>query len=207
VAFPQLSVFETSNTRVPLSSSEAVRFSQVQAVENIERTSDRQRFVQPMRGIMSPGAAAGPLKDIQEELEKTLAPEIRSRVVDIKTGQEGLVVSLRESGFYERGAATMRAFSVGSVDRLAAVLASRSENMRIEGHTGNVPIHNAHFPSNWELSTSRATELVKVFIYRYQFTPSRLSVRAMPNSSRRGEHLNRWMCPQSARRYRLPEPR
>jgi len=75
----------------------------------------------------------------------------------------------------------MRASSVGSVDRLAAALASRSENMRIEGHTDNVPIHNAHFPSNWELSTSRATELVKFFIYRYQFTPSRLSVRAMPN--------------------------
>jgi len=51
----------------------------------------------------------------------------------------------------------MRASSVGSVDRLAAVLVSRSENMRIEGHTDNVPIHNAHFPSNWELSTSRAT--------------------------------------------------
>jgi len=112
---------------------------------------------------------------------KSVAPEIRSRVVDIKTRKEGLVVSLRDIGLYESGASTMRASSVGSVDRLAAVLASRSENMRIEGHTDNVPIHNAHFPSNWELSTSRATELVKFFIYRYQFTPSRLSVRAMPN--------------------------
>jgi chemotaxis protein MotB len=69
----------------------------------------------------------------------------------------------------------MRALSVDSVDRLAAVLASRGENMRIEGRTDNVPIHNAHFPSNWELSTSRATELVTLFIYRYQFAPSRLS--------------------------------
>ena len=69
----------------------------------------------------------------------------------------------------------MRVSSVGSVDRLAAVLVSCSENMRIEGHTDNVPIHNAHFPSNWELSTSRATELVELLIYRYQFTPSRLS--------------------------------
>jgi chemotaxis protein MotB len=69
----------------------------------------------------------------------------------------------------------MRALSVDSVDRLAAVLASRGENMRIEGRTDNVPIHNAHFPSNWELSTSRATELVTLFICRYQFAPSRLS--------------------------------
>jgi hypothetical protein len=49
----------------------------------------------------------------------------------------------------------MRASSVSSIDRLAEVLASRSENMRIEGHTDNVPIHNPHFPSNRELSTSR----------------------------------------------------
>jgi chemotaxis protein MotB len=62
-----------------------------------------------------------------------------------------------------------------SIDRLAAVLASRGENMRIEGHTDNVAIHNAHFRSNWELSTSRATELVKLFIYRYHVAPSRLS--------------------------------
>lgn len=61
------------------------------------------------------------------------------------------------------------------IDRLAAVLASRRENMRIEGHTDNVPIHNYHFSSNWELSVSRATELVKLFIYRYNFALPRLS--------------------------------
>jgi chemotaxis protein MotB len=143
-------------------------------VENIERTSDMQRFVQPMKGIVSPAAAAGPLKDIQAELEKALAPEIRSRVVDIKTRKEGLVVSLREVGFYQSGASTMRASSVGSIDRLAEVLASPSENMRIEGHTDNVPIHNPHFPSNWELSTSRHRTR-EGFYSRYNFAPSRLS--------------------------------
>ena len=96
VAFQELGVFETSNTRVSLSNTESVPFSQVQAVENIERTSDKQQFVQPMKGIVSPAAAVGPLKDIHAELEKAVAPEIRSRVVDIKTRKEGLVVSLRE---------------------------------------------------------------------------------------------------------------
>jgi hypothetical protein len=61
------------------------------------------------------------------------------------------------------------------IDRLAAVVASRRENMRIEGHTDNVPIHNYHFSSNWELSVSRAAELVKLFIYRYNFALPRLS--------------------------------
>jgi chemotaxis protein MotB len=47
--------------------------------------------------------------------------------------------------------------------------------MRIEGHTDNVPIHTAQYPSNWELSTARATELVKLFILHYRVMPSRLS--------------------------------
>jgi chemotaxis protein MotB len=38
-----------------------------------------------------------------------------------------------------------------------------------------VPIHNQHFDSNWELSTARATELVKLFIARYKLDASRLS--------------------------------
>jgi len=134
-----------------------------------------------MRQVPVGGVAARRIGTFRSSSKKRSHPKFEAASSTSKPEKEGLVVSLCEIGFYESGAATMRASSVGSVDRLAAVLASRSENMRIEGHTDNVPIHNAHFPSNWELSTSRATELVKFFIYRYQFTPSRLSVRAMPN--------------------------
>ena len=53
--------------------------------------------------------------------------------------------------------------------------------LRIEGHTDNVPIHNAQFQSNWELSTARATELIKLFITRYDFSPARWPLLAMLN--------------------------
>ena len=48
-------------------------------------------------------------------------------------------------------------------------------DLRIEGHTDNVPIHTAQFASNWELSTARASELAKILILRYGFAPARLS--------------------------------
>src|SRR4029077_6493877 len=51
----------------------------------------------------------------------------------------------------------------------------RDYRLRIEGHTDNAPIHNSQFPSNWELSTSRATEIVRLLIVREGFGPSRLS--------------------------------
>ena len=175
VAFQELGVFDTSNTKIPLGNSEALPFANVQAVENVQRTGDLQRFVQPMKGVLSPSASAGSLKDVQAELEKALAPEIKQRFVDVQARKEGVIVSLREMGFYDSGSATMRPSAMGAVDRLAKVVVPRTESLRIEGHTDNVPIHNAHFPSNWELSTARATELVQLFIFRYRVMPSRLS--------------------------------
>src|SRR5882724_4218916 len=103
VAFQDLGVFDTSNTKIPMSDSEAVPFSQVQVVENAERSTDLTHIVQPMKGILSPTAVARPLKDIQTQLEKVLAPEIKDHIVEVKARREGLVVSLREIGFYESG--------------------------------------------------------------------------------------------------------
>jgi len=175
VAFQQMGVFDTSNTQIPLSDSEAVPFSKVQVVENSERTTDLERFVQPMKGILVPSANA-PLKDIQEELEKALAPEIQRKVVDVKARREGLVISLREIGFFGSGSATIQPSAQGALNRLGALLATRTESMRIEGHTDNVPIHNSQFSSNWELSTARASELLRLFVSRYNMNPARLAI-------------------------------
>jgi chemotaxis protein MotB len=174
VAFQQLGVFDTSNTKIPLSDSEAVPFAQVQVVENSERTGDFRRFVQPMKGILTP-MSDRPLQNVETDLIKALAPEIEKHVVTVTARPEGIVVSLREVGFYESGSAAIRSSSQDAIDRLAAILGSRGEALRIEGHTDNVPIHNLHFDSNWELSTARATDLIKLFILRYHFDPERLS--------------------------------
>lgn len=198
VAFQELGVFDTSNTKIPLSDSEAVPFSQVQMVENVEHTSDLGRFVQPMKGALRPTTAARPLDEVAKELEKALAPEIRDRIVDVKAGREGLIVSLREIGFYESGSSRLRASSKDAIDRLVAVLRERTEHLRIEGHTDNIPIHTAQFDSNWELSTARASGFVKTLIELYHLAPNRLSVAGFaefhpvsPNTTEDGRARNR----------------
>ena len=174
VAFQELGVFETSNTLIPLNDSEPVPFSKIQVVENTERTADMTRIVQPTKGELSPAVSA-PVHDVQSELEKVLAPEIQKKIVELKTRREGLIVSLREIGFYETGSAELRPTSKDAIDRLAGVLSKYTESMRIESHTDNIPIHNARFASNWELSTARASELIKLFIEKYRIAPARLS--------------------------------
>ncbi len=175
VAFQRMAVFDSSNTKVPLSTSEPMPFQDVQSIENVTRTQDMQRFVQPESGELSGTVMPGALKDIQSQLEKALAPEIRRHVLELTPRHEGLVISLREIGFFESGSATLRRSSLDAIDRLAAVLGARDESLRIEGNTDNVPVHSNQFASNWELSTARATELVKVFIVNYKFAPGRLA--------------------------------
>lgn len=198
VAFQELGVFETSNTKIPLSDSEAVPFSQVQVVENSEKTSDLEHFVQPMKGVLSPSQSAAPMKALQAELEKALAPEIGKHTVAVQASREGIIVSLREIGFYESGSANIRPSSKEAIDRLAAVLRAHTEGLRIEGHSDNQPIHNARFDSNWELSTARAADLVKLLITQYHFDPSRLSASGYaefhpvsPNNTPEGRARNR----------------
>jgi chemotaxis protein MotB len=197
VAFQELGVFETSNTAIPLSDSEAIPFTKIQVVENAERITDLTNFVQPMHGRPSP-AEPQSTKEIEDQLRKVLAPEINKKVVEISATREGLVVSLREIGFYVSGSVNLRASSEGAIDRLATILQARPESLRIEGHTDDVPIHNGRFESNCELSTARASELIKLFITRYGFTPRRLSAAGYaefhpvaPNTTPDGRARNR----------------
>jgi chemotaxis protein MotB len=175
VAFQQMGVFETSNTKMPLSTTEAMPFQDAQVIENVVRTDDLRRIVQPGQGVMSNALTSGEMIGIQSEIEKALSPEIRAHVVVLKEQREGLVISLREIGFFNSGSAALRESSEDAIGRLASILSQRSEMLRIEGHTDNVPIHTSQFQSNWELSTERATELIKVFVTRYHFAPDRLA--------------------------------
>jgi flagellar motor protein MotB len=85
------------------------------------------------------------------------------------------VISLREFGFFDSGSAALRVSALPALDRIASILAVRTCRLRIEGHTDNIPIHTVQMASNWELSTARATELVRLLIVRYRFSPDRLS--------------------------------
>ena len=176
VAFQELGVFPDSTTQVPVDSKEPMPFNQVQQIENAARTAALGRLV------ASPGdhaaAAAqenGDLDSLRRELQETLAPEISRHEVVLRSTPDGLVISLKEVGFFDSGIASVKAGSQPAFDRIAAQLAKRPYHIRIEGHTDDVPIHNAQFASNWELSTARATELIRLLIVKYGFSPDRLS--------------------------------
>jgi chemotaxis protein MotB len=175
VAFQEMGIFQASTTEVPMDMSEPMPFSKVQTVENLQRNANMGQVVSRPEGGLGGGGENGDLMQLQKELETVLSAEIARKEISVRREPDGLVISLREVGFFESGAAQMKTASQPAFDRIAAMLRERDYRLRIEGHTDNVPIHNAQFSSNWELSTSRATEVVRVLIVRDGFDPARLS--------------------------------
>ena len=125
--------------------------------------------------IMAPAKVKEDLDRVQKEMEKLLSNQIADHTVAIKMGKDGLVISLKEAGFFTSGSASPHADTLPILREIAEALSGTPYDLKIEGHTDNVPIHNAEFASNWELSSSRATRLARIFIATGDIAPERIT--------------------------------
>lgn len=175
LAFEEMGVFPASTAGLPLNVNEPVPFSTVQAIENVERSSQLARVASAPTNPLSGSSQETEISTLQTELEQSLARELALHQVSLHRESDGLVLSLREFGFFDPGSASLKPEALPALDRIASILAIRTCKLRIEGHTDNIPIHTAQVASNWELSTNRATELVRLLILRHRFAPERLS--------------------------------
>jgi len=175
VAFQELGVFPASTSQIPLDTNEPMPFSPVQAIENAKHSTELGRVSPSTNSPLDGPSDEANLSTLQSELERALQHELAAHEVALHRETEGLVISLREFGFFDSGSAALKPSALPALDRIASILGVRNCRLRIEGHTDNVPIHTAQMASNWELSTARSTELVRLLIQRYQFSPQRLS--------------------------------
>lgn len=95
--------------------------------------------------------------------------------IETTMDKQGLVVSISNAGFFEPGEASLRLEVIPTLDRIARMLKSADHDLRIEGHTDNIPISTPKYPSNWELSAVRATTIVRFLVERHSLPPRRLS--------------------------------
>jgi len=175
VAFQELGVFPASTTQIPLDTNEPMPFSKVQAIENVKHNAAIGRIASHPEDSLAASSEETDLTTLQNQLSEALHHEIALHEVTLHRETDGLVISLQEFGFFDSGSATIKPESLAALDRIASILAIRTYNLRIEGHTDNIPIHTARIVSNWELSTARATELVRLLIIRHRIAPERLS--------------------------------
>lgn len=87
----------------------------------------------------------------------------------------GLVIRLKNNLLFDSGSDIIKGNARVTLDELAGVLKDVPNSLRIEGHTDNEPINTSKFPSNWELSTARAINIIKYLVNKHNFDPTKLS--------------------------------
>jgi len=107
------------------------------------------------------------IKGVLKEFEQ-------NKKLSIFQNSKGIVIRITDTALFDSGSAVIKNEAVEAIDSLAGVLANLKENIQIEGHTDNIPINSPLYPSNWELSSSRATSIVRRFV-NYGMEPSRLT--------------------------------
>lgn len=115
------------------------------------------------------------LSKLKKRIEDHIAARKMEGKVETRLEERGLVISLGEGGFFDSGSDLLKPEGRELLDNLASDLTRLQNQIRVEGHTDDVPIQTVRFPSNWELSTARATSIVAYFVSRYRFTPKQLS--------------------------------
>jgi len=116
------------------------------------------------------------LKASLETLTGKLAPELAAGKVGLRLEGRGLVISLREAGFFASGDDTVSSAGSDTLAKIAGVVNALPNPIRLEGNTDSIPIHNSRFHSNWELSAARAIAMLGVLSTRFGVTEERMAI-------------------------------
>jgi chemotaxis protein MotB len=130
------------------------------------------------RGVQTPASARAEEEEIialQKNVNSILSEQIVRGEVSVQQASEIMTISLREVGFFAAGSTEIRPRSPKTLETLLKALHESTRPLLMEGHAGNVPISNSKLLSNWELSTTRATQLIRVLVENYGFLPETLS--------------------------------
>src|ERR1700735_760108 len=195
VGFEKMAVYDASKRPPEIAKPQPIPVSKLE--ENVPRVQNLNKFVRAPR-VDADMAKPATMAEIEKELNTALLPETERHSVTVTATAEGIVVSLREIGVFSSGSTAFEPDAKNTLGSFMRVIAPFQLRIRIEGHTDNVPIHTKKFDSNWELSTARATEIIKLFIAQYGISPDRLSASgygeyypAAPNDTAEGRSKNR----------------
>jgi chemotaxis protein MotB len=118
-----------------------------------------------------------------DTLMKGLDADLKNGKLQLKLDARGLIISMREKAFFASGDSGIAPDSLPMLAKIAAVVQSLPNSVRLEGHTDARPIHNSRFHSNWELSTARSIAMLELLRDRFEIPPSRMAVAGYAENS------------------------
>jgi chemotaxis protein MotB len=126
-----------------------------------------------------PGMESGVIKSrIMDEIAGNINYLDMGEAISVIATSSEIIISMKEKITFRPGEADILENSRPILDKIAGTI-QKYPNFLVEinGHTDDTPIKTNLFPSNWELSVSRATSVLKYFIHSHSINPSRLSIK------------------------------
>ncbi len=136
----------------------------VQQNEEVKQIEDFKKYQQETQKLM----------EIQAQLTDYFADKGLGEFMTINIEERGLLLRFEDSVLFVKGKADLLAESIDVLKKTGNILINVDNPIRIEGHTDDLAINTLRFPSNWELSTARATNVLRIFIEQ-GMDPQRLS--------------------------------
>ncbi len=139
------------------------------------------------------------IKDyLQRKIDNSSDKLIKNNLTSLKHEWFGVRMSLASSSFFTPGSYKLKMSSLKLIDEIVKNLEKSKHKIIIEGHTDNVPIVNSMIESNWELSSLRATTVVRYLLKYHHMDPAQLTAAAyadtrplVPNDSEENRAKNR----------------
>jgi chemotaxis protein MotB len=114
------------------------------------------------------------IETISKQFNDALSDLIQNDDVTIKKGEDWLELEIKSNVLFQSGESRLEKTAIPIVDKIATILNTSANPVQVEGFTDNNPINTPKFPSNWELSASRAASMVHL-LSRLGVEPSRMS--------------------------------
>lgn len=113
---------------------------------------------------------------IQKKLQQYIQQNHLEKSVQTRLDHRGLVITLlSDKSYYDSGSAELRPETKVILDRINKFIQKDNYMVRVEGNTDDVPIATGSYPTNWELSTARATNVVRYLVEHDGLAPMRIS--------------------------------
>ncbi|HYF83047.1 MAG TPA: OmpA family protein [Clostridia bacterium] len=123
----------------------------------------------------SPTEEKEEFKKLYGEMSEFVKENNLEASITLRLDERGLLIRFMDDVLFESGKADLTTRAGEIINKVAEIIKTNDKNVRVEGHTDNVPISTPKFPSNWELSTTRAVNVVKYLIEENGIAAVRLS--------------------------------
>jgi chemotaxis protein MotB len=117
-----------------------------------------------------------PKEKLQDQLNKLIVDNDYSNSIQLEENERGITIHIRENILFPPGKAELGDASKIVMKKLANVIRTIPNDIRIEGHTDNTPINNVQYPSNWHLSADRALNTGFYLIKTEGISPDKVTI-------------------------------